>query len=215
MADMMAGQWWVKACELENIVPDEQAYSALHVIYDYNVKGFQSGNMGALNGVRPNGRPDFTSMQSSEVWTGTTYGLAATMLHQGMPDEAFETAKGVIFSTYETLGYMFQTPEAWDMKGNFRAAAYMRPLSIWAMQWAWDRMYSLPDGAAEDLPHTVRDKRMEKLKDEIDMKRSHSGGDLNSSEDQLLSSRTYSSPLSRKSYRKNNGSSDSVGSVEL
>eukprot|EP01119_Soliformovum_irregulare_P022256 TRINITY_DN757_c0_g1_i1.p1 TRINITY_DN757_c0_g1~~TRINITY_DN757_c0_g1_i1.p1 ORF type:complete len:910 (-),score=236.24 TRINITY_DN757_c0_g1_i1:44-2773(-) len=195
MADMMAGQWYTKACDLEQIVPEENAWKSLHAIFDYNVKGFQSGNMGALNGCRPNGRPDFTCMQSCEVWTGTTYGLAAAMLHQGMPDEAFETAKGVIFSTYETLGYMFQTPEAWDLKGNFRACAYMRPLSIWAMQWAWDRMYTLPDGET----HPVRDKRMEKLKGD-EMRRSQSNGTLSSEE--LLSSRTYSTPLSRKKYDK-------------
>jgi len=40
--------------------------------------------------------------------------------------------------TYEG-SYAFQTPEAWDQQGNFRAIAYMRPLSIWAMKWAWDK----------------------------------------------------------------------------
>ena len=30
----------------------------------------------------------------------------------------------------------FQTPEAIVANGNFRSLAYMRPLSIWAMQWA-------------------------------------------------------------------------------
>jgi len=46
--------------------------------------------------------------------------------------------------TYETFGYWFQTPEAWDYKGRFRAGAYMRPLAIWAMQWAWEHLYTEP-----------------------------------------------------------------------
>jgi hypothetical protein len=33
-------------------------------------------------------------------------------------------------------GYWFATPEAWDKNGNYRSLAYMRPLSIWAIQWA-------------------------------------------------------------------------------
>lgn len=35
---------------------------------------------GAMNGVRPDGQPDRTSMQSEEIWTGVTYSLAATMI---------------------------------------------------------------------------------------------------------------------------------------
>lgn len=32
--------------------------------------------------------------------------------------------------------YAFQTPEGWTMDGHFRSLIYMRPLSIWGMQWA-------------------------------------------------------------------------------
>lgn len=32
--------------------------------------------------------------------------------------------------------YAFQTPEAWDFEGRYRSLTYMRPLAIWAMQWA-------------------------------------------------------------------------------
>lgn len=36
------------------------------------------------------------------------------------------------------LGYSFsfQTPEGWNIDGQYRALCYMRPLAIWAMQWA-------------------------------------------------------------------------------
>ena len=33
---------------------------------------------------------------------------------------------------------MFQTPEAWDASMNYRALAYMRPLAVWAIQYAWE-----------------------------------------------------------------------------
>ena len=30
----------------------------------------------------------------------------------------------------------FATPEAWEQNGNYRSLGYMRPLCVWAMQWA-------------------------------------------------------------------------------
>ena len=35
--------------------------------------------------------------------------------------------------------YSFQTPEAWNNKDQYRSICYMRPLAIWAMQWALTR----------------------------------------------------------------------------
>lgn len=43
---------------------------------------FAGGQMGAVNGMRPEGVPDRTSVQSDEVWIGVVYGLAATMIHE-------------------------------------------------------------------------------------------------------------------------------------
>ncbi len=139
MADQLAGHWYARACSLPGIVEPAQARSALRVIFEHNVLGFQGGVLGAVNGMRPDGKPDTTSMQSQEVWTGTTYALAALMLHEGLVEQAFRTAWGVVDTTYQRKGYWFQTPEAWDRKGNYRSIAYMRPLAIWAMQWAWEQ----------------------------------------------------------------------------
>jgi non-lysosomal glucosylceramidase len=139
MADQLAGQWYARACGLPPIVEPAQARSALAVIFQHNVLGFEDGALGAVNGMRPSGKLDTTSMQSQEVWTGVTYALAALMLHEGLVVEAFQTAQGVVDTTYQRKGYWFQTPEAWDRKGNYRSIAYMRPLAIWAMQWAWER----------------------------------------------------------------------------
>ena len=62
------------------------------------------------------------------------FGVAALMLSDGMKDEAFHTAWGVYHVTYETKGYWFRTPEAYDVTGNYRASMYMRPAAIWALE---------------------------------------------------------------------------------
>jgi len=69
-----------------------------------------------------------------EVWTGTTLALAGFMLAEGMREEAFHTAWGIYHVSYESKGYWFRTPEAWDISGNYRASMYMRPAAIWAME---------------------------------------------------------------------------------
>lgn len=55
---------------------------ALHTIFRYNVLPFAGGTMGAVNGMRPDGKNDFTSPQSDEFWTGVTYALAAEMIQE-------------------------------------------------------------------------------------------------------------------------------------
>ncbi len=139
MADQLAGQWYARSCGLPDIVPRDHALSALKEILEHNVRGFGDGTLGAVNGMRPAGGIDTSNMQSQEAWTGTTYGLAATMICHGLIPEAFETARSVYGSVYGRLGYWFQTPEAWDRRGSYRSLAYMRPLAIWAIQWAWER----------------------------------------------------------------------------
>ncbi|KAF7096293.1 hypothetical protein CFC21_098260 [Triticum aestivum] len=140
MADQLAGQWYARACGLEPVVEEEKARSALGTVLDYNVMRVQGGAVGAVNGMRPDGAVDASSLQSKEVWVGVTYGVAAAMLHEGMPEAAFRTAKGAHDAGWgrDGFGYAFQTPEAWtsDAGGGYRSLHYMRPLSIWAMQWA-------------------------------------------------------------------------------
>lgn len=55
---------------------------------------------------------------------------------QGMREEGMRTAEGCYRTVWERLGMAFQTPEAYCEKGIYRSLAYMRPLSIWAMQLA-------------------------------------------------------------------------------
>ncbi len=136
MADQLAGQWFAHVCGLSPIVSHDKARKALQTIFKYNVMGFVDGMMGAVNGMRPDGRIDGSSIQSAEVWVGTSYAVAALMIQEGLLDEGLKTAEGVYQVIYKNRGYWFRTPEAWTKKGNFRASMYMRPLTIWAIQHA-------------------------------------------------------------------------------
>uniref|UniRef100_A0A8C5NJ34 Glycosyl-hydrolase family 116 catalytic region domain-containing protein n=1 Tax=Junco hyemalis TaxID=40217 RepID=A0A8C5NJ34_JUNHY len=150
------------------VFPKSHVLSALKTIFEKNVLGFAGGTMGAVNGMRPDGVPDTSSVQSNEVWVGVVYSLAATMIQevrredaaaaavltrlcavgvlmvlfplvQGMVEEGFRTAEGCYRTVWERLGMAFQTPEAYREKKVYRSLAYMRPLSIWSMQLALER----------------------------------------------------------------------------
>ena len=133
-ADQLAGQWYANMTGLGDLVPREMQVKALHKIYENNVMKFHNGEMGAVNGIAPDGTIIKTNEQVQEVWTGTTFGLAALMLSDGLKDEGYRTAWGVYHTTYETQGYWFRTPEAWEIDGHYRASMYMRPAAIWAME---------------------------------------------------------------------------------
>jgi non-lysosomal glucosylceramidase len=138
MADQLCGIWYADATGLDAYLDASQIGAALSRIVRQNVRGFAGGSMGAVNGTRPDGTVDRSSEQSEEVWPGVTYALAATLIQRGLRDEAWETARGAVRTTYDR-GYWFRTPEAWDAEGRFRASMYMRPLSIWAMEHALRR----------------------------------------------------------------------------
>jgi len=140
MADQLAGHWYSLACGLSGIVSQDHAKSALKKVFDFNVMGFEDGRLGAMNGMRPDGSLDRTALQSMEIWTGTTFSLAAAMLQAGLHEEAFQTAKGIYNMVYQDYGLWFQTPEAMSAYESVRAISYMRPLAIWAIQWELDRM---------------------------------------------------------------------------
>jgi len=115
------------------VLPDMQR-KALKKIFDFNVMKFAKGEMGAVNGMAPDGSILKGNEQVREVWTGTTFSVAALMLADGLKDEGYRTAWGVYHVIYETQGYWFRSPEAYEMDGHFRASMYMRPAAIWAME---------------------------------------------------------------------------------
>jgi len=137
-ADQLAGQWYARACGLLPIVDDAKALIALEKVFDLNVLKVGGGKVGAVNGMRPNGTVDGSAMQSKEIWTGVTYAVASSMIQEGMVKKGFKTAQGIYETSWSEDGqsYAFQTPEGWNTDGHYRSISYMRPLAIWAMQWA-------------------------------------------------------------------------------
>lgn len=166
-ADQLAGQWYARACGLLPIVGEEKIRSALEVVYDNNVMKVKGGKRGAVNGMLPDGNVDMSSMQSREIWSGVTYALAATMIQENMTDMAFQTAGGIYEAAWSSdgLGYSFQTPEAWTAKDEYRSLCYMRPLAIWAMQWALSK---------PKLARHYESNKSDVYEDDI-MSRSHAG----------------------------------------
>jgi non-lysosomal glucosylceramidase len=143
-AEQLAGQWYANMTGLGNLVPPEMQRKALKKVFDFNVMKFGNGEMGAVSGMAADGSiiRKTDNQQVGEVWTGATFSVAALMLSDGMKEEAYRTAWGVYHVVYETKGYWFRTPEAYDITGNFRASMYMRPAGIWAME------MTAPPGAA-------------------------------------------------------------------
>jgi non-lysosomal glucosylceramidase len=135
MADQLCGIWYSDATGLAPYADDGKVARALDEIMSRNVAGFEGGNMGAVNGALPDGGTDQSSAHSLEVWPGVTYALAALLHHRGRTDDAWRAARGAVRVTYER-GLWFRTPEAWDANGDFRATIYMRPLAIWAIEYA-------------------------------------------------------------------------------
>ena len=136
MADQLCGQWWTQACGLEDVVEDRSKVErALRTIYKNNVVVFgeKYDCGGAVNGFSRSGTVDNSCLQSREVWTGTTYGLSACMIQNGLFEEGMKTAEGIFESGWKRYGFSFATPEAWDCGGGVRSLGYMRPLCIWAM----------------------------------------------------------------------------------
>ena len=138
MADQLAGQWYADATGLGDLVAPDRVRAALRTIHALNVVAFGDGLLGAVNGMRLDGRVDESSEQSAEVWVGTTYALAAFMIGRGLDAEGWETARGAALVTYGR-GLWFRTPEAYDRRANFRASLYLRPLAIWAIEEALRR----------------------------------------------------------------------------
>ncbi|HZU32480.1 MAG TPA: non-lysosomal glucosylceramidase [Candidatus Angelobacter sp.] len=134
MADQLAGQWYANLTGLGDLVPQKMRQSAMRKVFDFNVKKFANGELGALNGMSTDGTPLTINEQVQEVWTGTTFAVASEMMAEGMVQEGYATAKGIYNGVYERFGYWFRTPEAWGLDGHYRAGMYMRPGAIWSME---------------------------------------------------------------------------------
>ncbi|MDP8962630.1 MAG: GH116 family glycosyl hydrolase [Cyanobacteriota bacterium] len=133
MADQLCGQFYAQLLGLPDIVPAESVQTTLKTVYEACFLKFHNGQLGAANGVRPDGSPENpNSTHPLEVWTGINFGLAAFLMQQGMKEEAFQLTEVVVRSVYEN-GLQFRTPEAITAAGTFRASHYLRAMAIWAV----------------------------------------------------------------------------------
>ncbi|MGC2666988.1 MAG: glycoside hydrolase family 116 protein, partial [Candidatus Acidiferrales bacterium] len=137
MAEQLAGQWYADMTGLGALVPKEMRLKALQTVYDNNVMKFGNGLMGAINGIGAHGELLHDNEQVEEVWTGATFSIASEMIYEGLTTQGYNTAKGVynvVWDPKNGRGYWFRTPEAYDIRGYYRASMYMRPASIWSME---------------------------------------------------------------------------------
>jgi non-lysosomal glucosylceramidase len=133
MADQLCGQFYARLLGLPDIVPIDCARSALKTVYETCFLKFHSGQLGAANGVRPDGSPaNPNDTHPLEVWTGINFGLAAFLVQMGMPDEALRLTEAIVRQIYDH-GLQFRTPEAITAAGTFRASHYLRAMAIWAI----------------------------------------------------------------------------------
>lgn len=139
MSDQLCGHWYAVACGLPGIVPDERAVSAFNKIYDFNFKMFDNGTHGIVNVMLPSGEIDTESSQASECWVGTSWGVAAGMIQQGMTEQADEIGRSLYDTIWNTGELWFRTPEAWQAgAAQVRSPYYMRATAVWAVKHAYD-----------------------------------------------------------------------------
>jgi non-lysosomal glucosylceramidase len=149
MADGLNGERYCETTGLDPILPPERIASHLNQVFEMCVKPLRDytgdgiGDMGAVNGRNSNGS-SLGFGQPNEVWTGSSYFVAAMMTHWGgrMNDErlkerALQTAYGVYYQTWvnEQTAYFFNTPEAWNSANPaiHRAQQYQRPRAVWEL----------------------------------------------------------------------------------
>lgn len=139
MSDQLCGQWYAIACGLPGIVPESNAISSFQTIYDYNFKSFDGGANGIVNVMMPSGEIDTETSQSSECWVGTSWGVVAGMVQQGMTEQADEIGRSLYEAIWNKGQLWFRTPEAWQTNmTQVRSPYYMRATTVWAVKQAYD-----------------------------------------------------------------------------
>jgi non-lysosomal glucosylceramidase len=133
MADQLCGQFYARLLGLPDIVPINCAHTALQTIYQACFLRFNDGQLGAANGVKPDGsavNPQDT--HPLEVWIGINFGLAAFLIQMGMKEEGLKLTATVVNQVYNN-GLQFRTPEAITANNTFRASHYLRAMAIWGV----------------------------------------------------------------------------------
>ncbi|KAM3721207.1 Non-lysosomal glucosylceramidase [Dirofilaria immitis] len=160
MADQLCGNWFLMSVSPDiahDLLPLSHVKSALDQIYNSNVLNFAGGRLGAVNGMRKDGTIERRHLQADEMWVGVTYALAASFMQQGDIQRGFDTAWGCYDACYNRFGLQYQTPEAIYEDRFYRAIGYMRPLSIWAIQWTLLRQFKVFERGSTALNHISTD----------------------------------------------------------
>ena len=155
--DVLWPQHVAEQLGLADINPSEHVAAHLTHTFDQltQLKDSTGHMLGAPNLV-PNGgtpypfllnRPLELGFQAAEVWTGTNFEFAGTLIQEGRrlgrPDlvaDGNELAEGVVHQIYSPTAaaggaFAFNTPEAWNGYDptTYRAAYYVRALAAWDM----------------------------------------------------------------------------------
>ena len=89
--------------------------------------------------MKSNGQTDTSSEQTMEVWVGTSFGVAAGMIQEGLASAANEIGQSLYTTIWQDHQLWFRTPEAWTSGVSYvRAYSYMRANAIWAVKRALD-----------------------------------------------------------------------------
>jgi uncharacterized protein (DUF608 family) len=109
IADMLLGQWWSTQLGLGDIYDSAHMTQAMRTLFAENFKtsfvGFDThggrwfvepGDQGLVMMTWPHDdRPADASMYADEVWSGTEYSAAATMIQRGLVDDGLSIVKAV------------------------------------------------------------------------------------------------------------------------
>jgi non-lysosomal glucosylceramidase len=138
MADQLNGEWYARAVGLPAIVESARAASAFSKIHDDNFELFDDGSRGVVNVMTATGQIDTTSSQTQEAWVGTSWGVVAGMIQEGLAPQAEEIGQSLVDTIWSTDALWWRTPEAWQADGTIRAPYYMRATTLWAVKRAYD-----------------------------------------------------------------------------
>jgi non-lysosomal glucosylceramidase len=138
MSDQLNGEWYARAAGLPPIVAPARAASAFGKIHDENYALFAGGTRGVVNVMTAAGQVDMTSVQTKECWVGTSWGVVAGLIQEGLPTQAADIGKSLVNTIWTTDALWWRTPEAWQVSDHVRGPYYMRATTIWAAKRAYD-----------------------------------------------------------------------------
>ncbi|VDL18281.1 unnamed protein product [Hymenolepis diminuta] len=151
MADQICGHWLLRSCgaPVDAILPENTVPIVIDSITSKNWRSVGDGEMGAINGIRKNGKVITDSLQSDEFWVGINYCLASLYMLEGMPINGFDLCNAIYKTVVDNMGLQYQTPEAYTLVKSYRSPGYMRPLAIWSVQHAIEMQNSRYDSTSQ------------------------------------------------------------------